>query len=221
MNPPHTPYAVRVRPAASVLILRERAARLEVFVQHRATTMDFAAGAVVFPGGRVDEIDRAIAQASNYPQQVLRDHTARWAHTSLADTEESTAHRRAATVLAAALREVTEETGAVLRPEQFRPWANWITPDGYGYARRFDTFFYTVVLDPDQQPDHLTTEATHSEWLRPETILHAHTQGQLTVLLPTRTHLSTLHRIGTLEDLERELEAGADEPLRPITPRIA
>lgn len=121
MNPPHTPYAVPVRPAASVLILRERAARLEVFVQHRATTMDFAAGAVVFPGGRVDEIDRAIAQASNYPQQVLRDHTARWAHTSLTDTEESTAHRQAATVLAAALREVPKRPAPYCAPNSSAP----------------------------------------------------------------------------------------------------
>ena len=47
------PY-VQLRQAASVIMVREAANTLEVYVQHRATTMDFAAGAVVFPGGRTD-----------------------------------------------------------------------------------------------------------------------------------------------------------------------
>lgn len=55
------------RSAVSVLPLRDGPAGLEVFVQHRAATMGFAAGMVVFPGGRVDaratpaETDRAAA----------------------------------------------------------------------------------------------------------------------------------------------------------------
>ena len=45
------------RRAVSVIPVRRRSGELEVFVQHRALTMDFAPGAVVFPGGRVDEGD--------------------------------------------------------------------------------------------------------------------------------------------------------------------
>lgn len=51
---PPTPAEVPIRKAASVLLLREAAAGFEVFVQHRVNTMDFAAGMVVYPGGRVD-----------------------------------------------------------------------------------------------------------------------------------------------------------------------
>ncbi|CAM4119988.1 hypothetical protein [Janibacter anophelis] len=45
------------RPAVSVIPLRDGPDGLEAFVQHRATTMDFAAGVVVFPGGRCDPSD--------------------------------------------------------------------------------------------------------------------------------------------------------------------
>lgn len=45
---------VTPRPAVSVIPVRDGPEGLEVFVQHRQSTMDFAAGAVVFPGGRCD-----------------------------------------------------------------------------------------------------------------------------------------------------------------------
>lgn len=89
-------------PAVSVIPLRERDGGLEVFVQHRAHTMDFVPGAVVFPGGRVD------------PQDV------------------TTAYRLGIDVNAACgVRETGEETGAVVDPADLVPWDRWITPIGY------------------------------------------------------------------------------------------
>ena len=56
------PLADRPAPveAASVIPVREGAGGLEVFVQHRAATMDFAPGAVVFPGGRREPRDATL-----------------------------------------------------------------------------------------------------------------------------------------------------------------
>lgn len=45
------------RLAVSVVMLRDSPRGIEVFVQHRASTMDFAAGVIAFPGGRVDDVD--------------------------------------------------------------------------------------------------------------------------------------------------------------------
>ncbi len=58
------PTAVPIRPAVSVIMVRDGDSGLEAFVQHRVTTMDFAAGVVVFPGGRVDPVDRQGLRAS-------------------------------------------------------------------------------------------------------------------------------------------------------------
>ena len=53
---------VTPRPASTVLLLRDSAARreVEVFMMVRHYEIDFASGALVFPGGSVDENDREI-----------------------------------------------------------------------------------------------------------------------------------------------------------------
>src|SRR5271163_4444008 len=53
--------AVPVRPAATVLLVRDGASGLEVFMVVRHHKIDFASGALVFPGGSVDAGDYAIA----------------------------------------------------------------------------------------------------------------------------------------------------------------
>ena len=46
------------RPAATVVILRDGRHGLEVFMVVRHHEIDFASGALVFPGGKVDEQDQ-------------------------------------------------------------------------------------------------------------------------------------------------------------------
>ena len=52
---------VPARPAATVLLVRDGAAGLEVFMVVRHRAIEFAGGALVFPGGRVEEADGALA----------------------------------------------------------------------------------------------------------------------------------------------------------------
>lgn len=103
--------------AVSVIPLRDHDGVLEVFIQHRAHTMDFAPGVVVFPGGRVDPID------------------------------ESTAYRSGVAVAqACAVREVAEEASAVIDPADLIAWDRWITPVGYP-KRFDVEFFLLPVAD--------------------------------------------------------------------------
>lgn len=54
-----TPEPVAVRPAATVMLVRDTGVdRLEVFLMRRHAAMEFAAGMTVFPGGGVDDRDR-------------------------------------------------------------------------------------------------------------------------------------------------------------------
>jgi 8-oxo-dGTP pyrophosphatase MutT (NUDIX family) len=50
---------VAIRPAATVIVLRDGASGLEVLLMQRASELSFHGGAWAFPGGRVDAIDRA------------------------------------------------------------------------------------------------------------------------------------------------------------------
>ena len=50
---------VPLRPAATVMLLRDTPTDVEVFMMQRTTSAAFASGMYVFPGGRVDDIDGA------------------------------------------------------------------------------------------------------------------------------------------------------------------
>lgn len=51
--------SVPLRPASTVMLLRDTSIDIEVFMMQRTTTAAFASGMYVFPGGRVDDIDGA------------------------------------------------------------------------------------------------------------------------------------------------------------------
>jgi len=53
--------AVPVRPASTVLLVRDGDMGIEVFMVVRHRQIEFASGALVFPGGSLDPEDRLIA----------------------------------------------------------------------------------------------------------------------------------------------------------------
>ncbi len=92
----------RIRPAATVMLLRDSPSGVEVFMQHRVASMAFAPQRHVFPGGGVDPGDAA----GDLPWSGTP--AAEWA-TVLALPED-----RARSLVVAAVREVFEECGVLL-----------------------------------------------------------------------------------------------------------
>ncbi|MFE4081523.1 NUDIX domain-containing protein [Paenarthrobacter sp. YIM B13468] len=181
------------RLAASVILLRDTPGGLEAFVQHRVGTMDFAAGMVVFPGGRVDAADQ---DGWEYPAELLERHAADWNLSSIAvDPEQAPA--KSGMVLTAALREVWEEAGLRLNASDLRPWANWVTPTDM--PKRFDTYFYVAKPAPEAAPQHQTTEAWQSLWMPVDGILAAEAAGQLQLMPPTYYLLKEIAGLGTVD----------------------
>ena len=179
--------------AASVILLRDTPAGLEAFVQHRVATMDFAAGMVVFPGGRVDAADQ---DGWDYPAELLEQHAADWHLSSIAvDPEQAPA--KSGMVLTAALREVWEEAGLRLDASDLRPWANWVTPTDM--PKRFDTYFYVAKPAPEAAPQHQTTEAWQSLWMPVDGILAAEAAGTLQLMPPTYYLLKEIVLLGTVD----------------------
>lgn len=188
-----------VIPALAVSVIPVRpgdGTGVEVFVQHRAQTMDFAAGVVVFPGGRVNAEDHDADEP--IPAEVLDRHAQSWHATSIAETEPDV-RTMSGVLLACGRREVEEETGWRLRPADLVPWANWVTPPDR--PKRFDTYFFLARVGPDDVLAHRTTEADTSEWRAVSSLLADHADGRLRLMRPTLALLGDLGRAAGVDDL--------------------
>lgn len=168
---------VPVRPAATVVVLRDGADGLEVWLQQRATTLAFAAGMYAFPGGAVDPED-ATASLSGTDFDVQRRI---WGDE---DEEGARSH------LAAAVRETAEECGLMLDPRTLRPWSRWLTP--VGEVRRFDARFYVAPCPGGQTPRPLTSEVAGGGWFLVRAAVDNHAVGTLPMWPPTITTLLQL-----------------------------
>ena len=185
---------VDVRPAVSVIPIRDGGHGLEVYVQHRVHTMDFAPGVVVFPGGRIDPIDTA--NAPEIARDDLDELAEIWRDSSYVSN--SADPRLAVRVLlATGIREVAEETGVQLRPSEVLPWDDWTTPPAF--PKRFQVHFMVVHLPMSdaRSPRNTTTEAFESEWLPVSEVLDRGDGGDLQLMTPTRVILRELADLGS------------------------
>lgn len=101
--------AVAVRLAASIVMLRDAADRMETLLLERPATAAFVPGALVFPGGKVNDTDRDVTRLA--ANTVSLDVWQRRLRTA------TPAATRA--ILAAAIRETYEETGVLLAVDEY------------------------------------------------------------------------------------------------------
>lgn len=168
------------RPAATVVLLRDAANGIEVYVHRRHPQMAFAGGMLAFPGGQVDPIDLI------EPADLTGADGGLPAWTSRLDPDPASARG----YVRAAIRELREETGVELEASQLLPWARWVTPRYHD--RRYDTWFFLAALPPGQQPRDLSGEADHVAWIRPADALDRTRRGDLIAMIPTSAVLSEL-----------------------------
>jgi 8-oxo-dGTP pyrophosphatase MutT (NUDIX family) len=201
------------RDAATVVLMRPGAAGPELYLLRRQTSMAFAGGMCVFPGGGVDErdFDTTVAWAGRSP--------AEWA-TQLATTEDM-----ARALVCAAVRETFEESGVllagtssgdvvadttgesweadrqaleakdlafttflerrglVLRTDLLGVWSGWCTP--VFEPRRFRTWFFVAALPEGQRTRDVSTESSSVTWLGAGAACDAVDAGELGMMPPT------------------------------------
>ncbi len=185
------------RPAATVVLLRPKDDTFEVYVHRRVVAMVFG-GMYAFPGGGVDPADR--------PDGLRAD----WS------TRLGVPPAEAAAVVAAAIREVEEETGVRLAEELLLPWSRWITPEFE--PRRFDTWFFVALLPAGQQARDISGEADRTLWITPADALAGWAAGELAMLPPT---VSTLRDLAAYRRVVDVVAASAGrDAARPVLPRV-
>lgn len=155
-------------PAATTVLLRDGTHGLEVLMARRSSRLEFAGGAWVFPGGRVDPEDW-----DGEPVDDLRD------------PRTLDAARRAA------VREAAEETGAVVDAEALVLLSHWTPP--IEAPKRFATYFF--VGPAPAEIAHLAADGSEIHelgWRRPEEAVRARDAGQIELVPPTYITLEHL-----------------------------
>lgn len=196
--PPATP-----RPAATLLLLRDGPGGLEVLMVARAREVDFASGALVFPGGRVDPEDHALADPAD-PLGPFRIAALReaWEECGLLLARPGRAKGEGAFARHLAARGLAPDTGALVR------FAHWITPAHS--PKRFDTHFFLAPAPEGQDPVHDGREATEAIFLPPAQAVAEAEAGLRTLVFATRLNLLRLARHASVA------EAMADSEKNPI-----
>jgi 8-oxo-dGTP pyrophosphatase MutT (NUDIX family) len=217
---------VPARPASTVLLLRDGAEGLEVFMVVRHRQIEFASGALVFPGGRVDPGDRAIAEAlpGLGPPEAGALRVAAVRETFEECGVLLARPRGAAELLdAARLARIEAEHRAALcrgeRPfaevlaaedllpatDRLVPFAHWITP--VSRPKRFDTHFFLAAAPPDQAARHDGGESVESVWIRPAQALAETEAGLRKLVFATRMNLVRLARYASVQQAFAEAAA--------------
>jgi len=229
------------RDAASVILLRDGAGGLEVFLLERAGESDVLGGAHVFPGGKVD------AQDAEFDSDRLLDAGAQALHALLREPDLPAALALALHV--AAIREVFEECGVLLArgatahqvaqaaallrdghafdealallglrldTASMLPWSRWITPRRPSMMRkRFDTRFFVARLPAGQTAVHDMRETSASLWIAPREALQRQHEGRLPLAPPQIMSLAHLARFASVEAV---LDAARGQPPALIEP---
>jgi len=215
-------------PAATLVLMRPAAngGPPELLMMERPGHMAFAAGALVFPGGRIEDEDRAAAAA--------------WA-----DGSEEAAAR------IAAIRETLEETGIAAEvpiepngPTAFQlrsflqggaslfdtftcagvdpdldaliPFARWCP--NFRETRRFDALFFLAEAPADApEPTPQPGEAVRAFWASAAATLAELDAGRAHAIFPTRRNLE---RLALFASFAEAREDALRHPVRTITPWI-
>ena len=224
-------------PSGTIVLLRDDPREgLELFMVVRHHQIDFASGALVFPGGKVDAQDEDPALAAR------------------CDGADADPVLRAVQI--GAIREAFEEAGVLLarpagsdalvpgdRVRELEPWrhalhdgeatlaefveredlrlacdalvryAHWITPAMM--PKRFDTHFFVARAPEDQVLVHDGHESVDSVWITPAQVLTDAAEGRRTVIFPT---LRNVEKLVDLADVAAALEAARSARIVTVEP---
>ncbi len=234
------PDPAPARPSATLLLVRDGASGLEVFMVQRHHQIDFATGAMVFPGGKVDAPDATSALALRCDGVAGMDDGARALRVAaIRETFEEAGvllarqqgrsellsgealrgiearHRAALNAGERTLAEIVETEDLRLACDLLVPFAHWITP--VFMPKRFDTHFFLVEAPSDQLALHDGAESVDSIWLTPADAVAAREAGRRTIIFPT---LMNLQKLGRSASVRAAFDAARQSPIVTVFPRV-
>lgn len=235
-----TPRPVTPVPAATVMALRDTEQGIEVLMVQRTRKADFAAGALLFPGGKVDRADHDVVRAGRCAlggdvpdderairvagvREVFEEANLLFAREPGASeligsdrTRRISARYRAGLLDGSvSLLDIAEAEGLEIASDRLVRFAHWITPEGG--RRRFDTHFLVARAPRGQLALHDGWETLETLWIRPETAIAEAEAGLRRVVFPTRMNLRKVACSATADEAVR---TAAATPVVTVQPDV-
>jgi 8-oxo-dGTP pyrophosphatase MutT (NUDIX family) len=210
--------SVAIVPASTILLLRDTPA-FEVLMVRRHHQIDFASGALVFPGGKIHAGDadpaweeRSLGWDACEPhKRALRIGAIREAYeetgvllarhgdgSHFGGDMRAAAARAAVTTGERAFLDLVGELDLSLDLDALSVFARWITPDLM--PKRFDTWFYVAIAPPDQLAVCDGWETVDAEWVAPGEAMRLGDAGERKIIFPTRMNLKLLAEAADASD---------------------
>lgn len=223
-------------PAATILMLRDGPGGLEVFMVVRHHQIDFASGALVFPGGKADAADFDPALAPHLEGAHVDPDLRAIQVSAIREAFEecgillARAEGDARLVDAARLAELQpyrdrlnrgeltileflERERLVLTCTELVHFAHWVTPAMM--PKRFDTHFFLAAAPADHLAVHDGQESVDSVWIRPRDVLEQAARGERTVIFPT---LRNVEKLAQFDSVGAALSAAAASDVVRVEP---
>ncbi len=226
----HPGTAAPIRPASTVVVMRDGPDGPEVLLTQRPTTMAFGPGLHVFPGGALDPADsepRVLARlrtggaepASHTDAHMVAAIRELFEEAGVLLATPRGAAARTSEALEAALVGAPTPASAMTSGESFVdaviasdlelrgdllvPLSRWVTPPVV--ARRFDARFFVAQLPLGAVPAFDPGEVVGHAWMTPRDALAAMADGRISLWPPTSTTLQQLTAARGIEDVRRYL----------------
>lgn len=212
-------------PAATVVVFRDSAdGPPELLMMERAQGMSFAAGALVFPGGRIDPGDHELAATLGGDPEDMAGRVAAVREcieeaglpVGLNSLPDPVTLRRVRAALHAgtAVGPALAAEDLAVDPAALVPFARWLPR--MVVHKIFDTRFYLARLPaaaPEASVD--ATENAQLFWASAADVLAMCDRGEGTIIFPTRRNLERLAQFATFADAAAD---AARWPAETITP---
>ncbi len=216
-------------------MLRDGPGGLETLMVVRHHQIDFASGALVFPGGKIDEADTQVRDYCHYDGEIQDEDLSLMVGAIREAFEECgilLAYPRGESALISGkrlarldrfreplnkgrlrLKDFLEQEQLLLACDRLQHFAHWVTPAMM--PKRFDTHFYLAAPPTDHLATHDGYESVDSVWISPQQALSGAKDGTYTLIFPTRLNIEML---GTSQSVAEALAMAARRHITRVLP---
>jgi 8-oxo-dGTP pyrophosphatase MutT (NUDIX family) len=182
--------------------------------------MAFAAGALVFPGGHIDEADRELGRHLEVDSHAIAAIRETVEETAVPVAIFPTPDADGAIALQQSL--IADEPfvtalahcGCTLETGALTPFARWVPK--FHAVRRFDTLFFIARAPPgDWHPRVVEGECAGAAWLAARAVLEREERGEARLIFPTRRTLERLAQHQSFEAIRADALAHSIDPISP------